>query len=190
MQYRKLISSTMSISFFMLFLTITCKQPTTGIQSQGDINKIVSISFPKSLYTFTLAQVADTIAVPYQIQISNALSSIYAVAQATCVEPDSTGLIFLEELYGNGQTYCKCDNGFCFYAQYGYLRNLSPRNHQRRFVWQGRNWYGFSDTGNPLGAPFPAGVYTLRVSANGHHKVDNADVNFRIADSVQIVLTN
>ena len=39
--------------------------------------------------------------------------------------------------------------------------------------WDGRNWYGPSDTGNREGAAFPPGTYTIALSATGTY--DNVD---------------
>ena len=35
----------------------------------------------------------------------------------------------------------------------------------RTFTWDGVNWRGPSDTGNPKGPPFPPGDYTLTIAA-------------------------
>jgi len=41
---------------------------------------------------------------------------------------------------------------------------LRKGTYARTFTWDGVNWTGPSDTGNPKGAPFPPGDYTLTVS--------------------------
>jgi len=53
------------------------------------------------------------------------------------------------------------------------------------FAWTGVNWTGPSDTGNPYGAPFPAGAYTLEVSTIG--RVDG--VNFSVSNTFAVTLT-
>ena len=52
------------------------------------------------------------------------------------------------------------------------------------FTWTGRSWWGPSDTGNPMGAPFPPGSYTLEVSAVG----TVAGEDFRVAGSFPVTL--
>ena len=39
--------------------------------------------------------------------------------------------------------------------------------HTRQIPWDGRNWYGPSDTGNREGAAFPPGTYTITLTATG-----------------------
>ena len=54
------------------------------------------------------------------------------------------------------------------------------------FAWTGTNWFGPSDTGNPLGLPFPTGAYDLEVSAIG-----TADgVDFEVSNTFTVTLTN
>jgi hypothetical protein len=38
-------------------------------------------------------------------------------------------------------------------------------------AWDGVNWDGPSDTGNPKGAPFPEGSYTVTVRGTGQREV-------------------
>ena len=52
------------------------------------------------------------------------------------------------------------------------------------FPWDGRNWYGPSDTGNPKGPAFPAGSYVLELSAQGTH----AGAGFEVQDSLPLTL--
>lgn len=41
---------------------------------------------------------------------------------------------------------------------------LAPGRYEGTFDWPGRQWDGPSDTGNPLGDPFPAGDYAVHAS--------------------------
>jgi hypothetical protein len=38
--------------------------------------------------------------------------------------------------------------------------------YHRAFGWDGHNWYGPSDTFEPIGAPFPPGIYELSIDTN------------------------
>jgi hypothetical protein len=74
--------------------------------------------------------------------------------------------IGLHESTGGSQNYCLCDNGLCAPPSTDPV-SLSPGIYPETFTWQGKNWTGPSDTPTPMGAPFPPGDYTLRVSALG-----------------------
>jgi|WetSurMetagenome_2_1015567.scaffolds.fasta_scaffold40866_1 hypothetical protein len=162
--------------------------PNEGLQKT--IDKIISIHFNKPSETFTLAQAATGVHVDYTIAISDDVDTIYSIDVATCNKPDSTGLIPFERLYGNGQTYCLCDNGWCKNFPDGILSTLKKGVYPRSFVWEGKNWEGRSDTGNPLGDPFPAGNYMLNVGIKGKSKVNGSYQVFVISDSIPVALTN
>ena len=49
---------------------------------------------------------------------------------------------------------------------------LRAGRYEGSFEWTGRNWYGPSDTGNPMGAPFPPGTYTLEIRAEGLYRLE------------------
>ncbi|HLT36413.1 MAG TPA: hypothetical protein VK034_09005, partial [Enhygromyxa sp.] len=77
-----------------------------------------------------------------------------------------SGLIVFERLSGDDQQYCLCDSGLC--AGPGSSPVTIPAAQTpASFEWNGHNWYGPSDTSNPLGPPFPVGSYVLEVSARG-----------------------
>ncbi|MGQ9589872.1 MAG: dockerin type I repeat-containing protein [Planctomycetota bacterium] len=82
-----------------------------------------------------------------------------------CDRPDASGLAVLERIEGGGQIYCLCDVGRC--APGEHRGPLAAGVYEARFEWDGRNWYGPSDTSNPKGDPFPPGVYELRIAAAG-----------------------
>jgi hypothetical protein len=42
--------------------------------------------------------------------------------------------------------------------------------YEASFEWDGREWFGPSDTGNPKGDPFPPGTCQVRVSASGTYR--------------------
>jgi hypothetical protein len=176
--------------FAMLVCVIAhCRNSSPTGQQLKSIREIISIKFDQPNYTFTLNQASQGIQIPYSIVITENVDTVYAIQLATCARPDSSGLIPLEVLSGNGQEYCKCDNGFCSYMQGGYLSKLRRGNYPYLFQWTGRNWNGPSDTGNPLGNPFPAGDYVLTVRVKGESKANGIDEVFAISDSVKVHLT-
>jgi hypothetical protein len=125
----------------------------------------VSIQFPLQPSTFTLAEAAHGIAFTYDIVVASDVPQVVPDPQGACGLPDSRGLVVHEVLSGNAQHYCVCDQGRC--AQSQSQGTVSAGTYRHTMVWDGRNWNGPSDTGNPEGPPFPAGDYTLTVDAKG-----------------------
>lgn len=142
----------------------------------------LSISGP---CTFTLAQARAGIAVPYALTIAADVSGVVPLPQDAggCGRPGPSGLILFENLDGGGQRYCLCDTGLCLPPSQTPV-TLRAGTYAGSFRWDGVNWFGPSDTGNPKGAAFPAGAYQLRVSATG--KV--AGANFAVAATYPIRL--
>ena len=58
------------------------------------------------------------------------------------------------------------------------------------FTWDGRNWNGPSDTGQPKGPAFPPGTYTLTVTVHGKVILDAAGQKapYQIARTVKLIL--
>lgn len=117
---------------------------------------------------FTLAQAAAGISIPYDVIVANDVANVVPTPQDVghCERPGASGLILFERLASAWQNYCVCDTGYC---GGGYLpaETLRAGTYGSAFAWDGKNWGGPSSTHNPEGAPFPAGVYTLVVSATG-----------------------
>ena len=57
------------------------------------------------------------------------------------------------------------------------------------FEWDGTNWSGPSDTGNPHGAAFPPGAYELQVKAIGSLLADAGNTQFEVVGNFRIQLT-
>jgi hypothetical protein len=66
---------------------------------------------------------------------------------------------------------------------------LVPGSYPGTFKWDGRNWYGPSDTNNPEGAPFPPGHYMLTVSAKGELALPDPAAPFLVMGTFGIDLT-
>jgi len=128
----------------------------------------VTITFPAQTCVFTLAEAAAGIAVAYDVVVSTTVDGVVPAPQdaGQCGAPGPSGLIVFESLSGGGQGYCLCDQGLCAPPSPTPIQ-LQPGTYGGTFGWMGRNWSGPSDTGNPMGAPFPPGSYTLSVSAVG-----------------------
>jgi hypothetical protein len=130
----------------------------------------VSIEFPAQPCVFTLAQAAAGISIDYNVVVGATVTGVIPVPQdaGQCDQPHTSGVILFENLGGGGENYCICDTGLCFPPPMIPV-TLNPGTYPGAFAWMGNNWFGPSDTGNPMGAPFPPGTYTLTVSAEGSH---------------------
>jgi hypothetical protein len=114
----------------------------------------------------SLKQAAAGISIPYTVIVEDDAVVVVPLPQdaGSCDAPGTSGLILFERLTGNGESYCICDQGLCIGPDMT-PRTIAAGSTARTFDWTGRNWSGPSDTGFPLGDPFPAGIYTLEVSA-------------------------
>jgi len=138
---------------------------------------------------FTLAEARAGIAIGYRVIIDAAVPGVVARAgdAGNCGAPDGSGLIPFESLAGDGQRYCLCDTGLCAPPS-STPRTLVAGTYAHTFTWDGTNWSGPSDTGNPKGAPFPAGAYTLSVSAAGSATSDGSMTPFTVRGTLAITL--
>lgn len=133
----------------------------------------VSVEFTTADCTYTLAEAAAGIEIGYRFVAAADVPNVFPVPQDAggCGMPGPSGLIPFAKLDGNGQNYCICDEGLCP-GPGGNPVTVPAGSYPGSFTWDGVNWTGPSDFGNPKGAPFPPGDYTLTVSAIGQR--DNA----------------
>jgi hypothetical protein len=136
--------------------------------------------------TFTLAEAQAGISVPYDVVVTSDVAGVVPAPQDAggCGAPGSSGLIVFEQLVGSGQSYCVCDTGLCAPGSPPAV-TLRAGSYGSGFSWTGHNWSGPSDTGNPLGAAFPPGSYTLTLSAKG----TQGGTAFAVTTTLTIVLT-
>ncbi|MDP9003048.1 MAG: hypothetical protein M3O46_23400 [Myxococcota bacterium] len=125
----------------------------------------VTFESPQQSSTFTVAEAARGIAFTYDVVVDSDVPNVTPDAQGTCSPPDPSGLIVHEVISGNAQNYCVCDQGRCMQTQPE--GTVPAGTYQHSIVWDGKNWNGPSDTGNPKGPPFPAGNYTITLDARG-----------------------
>jgi hypothetical protein len=128
----------------------------------------VSILFPDDRCSYTPAEVAAGIAINYQVRVEQSLDGIHPVPVdlGGCGTPDTSGLIVGFEITGNSNSrYCLCDVGPCM--RQTFTTQALTGTYPAAIQWDGRNWLGPSDTGNPKGTAFPPGTYTLTVTAKG-----------------------
>jgi hypothetical protein len=153
----------------------------------------VQLAFHDQPCSYTAAEVAAGIEIAYDEVITAALSGVSpALGDAGgCAQPDDAGLIVGYRISGAGQNYCVCDTGLC--APQSSVTTTVVGTHTRRIPWDGRNWSGPSDTGNPEGAAFPPGIYTITLAASGTYQTSDAGVDagatFSVTASRSITIT-
>lgn len=149
-------------SYVLCEKAVVCE---TGTESNLDG---VSIHFSAKKCSWTLAEAASGIEVPWNIVVEVDHKKVFPQPQDAgwCGQPGTSGLIVFEKLIGGDQTYCICDQGLCMGPDDQPVI-LKKGEYPGSFEWDGVNWTGPSDTGNPKGDPFPPGTYTLTVSAVG-----------------------
>jgi len=127
----------------------------------------VSFEFPDDRCSYTLAEVAAGITLKYEINILQSLAGIHPAPTdyGSCQTPDASGLIVGFEVADSSQRYCLCDVGPCMRQTFNTRLLVGTQAGEIR--WDGRNWLGGSDTGNPKGAAFPVGTYILTLTAKG-----------------------
>ena len=153
----------------------------------------VQLTFSEQPCSYTAAEVAAGIQIVYQEVITAAVPGLSPAAgdAGGCAQPDDAGLIVSYRISGAGQNYCLCDTGLC--APQSTVTTTVVGNHTRQIPWDGRNWYGPSDTGNREGAAFPPGTYTIALSASGSHRTSDAGTDaggtFNVTASRSITIT-
>jgi hypothetical protein len=148
----------------------------------------VKLEFIGASCTFTLAQAAAGLEIPYQVVVDDDVTGVVPKPQDSgqCDKPGPSGLILFEKLDGGGQQYCICDTGLCAFQEQAVT--LKKGTYPGKFSWDGKNWSGPSDTGNPKGKDFPAGKYTLEVSAKGRAKVFGVNQDFTVWATIPVNL--
>jgi len=144
---------------------------SSGVSELG-----IKIEFPKQACTFSLAQAAAGIDLAYQVVVENDVSEMVPTGQSSCPAPGPSGLYVFERVSGAGQSYCICDTGLCP-APPSTPVVIAQGTTSGTFSWDGTNWNGPSDTGNPKGPAFPPGKYTVVVSAKGSHAGNPYDIH-------------
>ena len=141
--------------------------PVCALQSTSNLPG-ASIEFTSTECVFTLAQAQAGIDILYNVVVEQDLNDITPHSQVTCGnKPDGTNLLPFGCLTGGNQKYCPWDYGPpCHSDQVGTVKKgVYPGD----FHWTGMNFSGPSDTGQKPGPAFPAGDYTLEVSAIGSY---------------------
>jgi hypothetical protein len=148
----------------------------------------VTIEIDANECTFSLAD-PSLVTIPYRVVVSHDVAGVTPRPQdaGMCDAPGASGLITFEKVDGGGQQYCLCDVGLCAPTNAAPV-TLKAGSYPATFTWDKRNWFGPSDTGNPKGPAFPAGDYTVTVSAIGMHDVGGFEEGFVVTATLPIQL--
>jgi len=130
-------------------------------------DSIVRFDFPQQRCHFTVAEAAQGLTFRYGVEvIASELSTVESQALfewSTCDTPIvGLNIYLLEKIFDDSHMYCECDRGLCNEPSPVALGAKSGRI-ERTVPWNGRAWFGRSDTNAPFGPPFPAGEYVFSV---------------------------
>lgn len=128
----------------------------------------VRLTLPPQRCAFSVAEAAQGIAFRYQVQVdADATLAVTGSAPSPLTScPQLQGGVYVfERIEGHGQGYCLCDSGRC--ASAPPAMNPAPGVTEVSYPWDGVNWSGPSDFGNPKGPAFPPGDYTFTARASG-----------------------
>ncbi len=152
----------------------------------------VSFDLSGNPRTITLAEAAAGVSFRYAIVIEHDIDGVFSrpLDGGRCDQPDASGLRILERIHGDRQVYCLCDTGRCLPMTD--VTDLRAGRYEATFEWTGRNWWGPSDTNNPMGDAFPPGTYTFEIRAEGLYPAGEdcptCQVPFQMAATVEFEL--
>lgn len=164
-------------------------EASSTIQERAKLNEHVRIEFPKDGYTFTLAEAAKGVKLGYKIVIEQDVAGVIPLPFGpSFAEPaGASGMHPREAISGKGHGYCLLDRGLAPPPK-EVARMLKKGVYSHSFEWDGRNWSGPSDFGNPKGPPFPAGTYDVIVTLRGKLVTDKGKVPYEITGKTKLVL--
>jgi len=139
---------------------------------------------------FSLSDPMATITFSYRVIVDQDIPGVVPKPQDAggCDQPGPSGLILFEKVGGSGQNYCLCDTGLCVPPSQTPV-TLTAGTYPGTFTWDKHNWNGPSDTGNPEGAIFPVGDYSVVVSAVGAMTTPGGSMPFTVSATLPIQIT-
>jgi hypothetical protein len=140
-------------------------------------------------YGDPLEEAAAGIDFGYRVVIDGEVTGVNPMPASAggCDVPGASGLTVLERVFGDEQSWCICDTGLCG-GDDPSLVTLASGEFAETFRWNGVNWTGPSDFGNPEGDPFPPGTYTVSVTAIGQQGAGEEAVSFEVLGTLEITL--
>ncbi|MGE0549768.1 MAG: hypothetical protein AB7O24_19480 [Kofleriaceae bacterium] len=125
----------------------------------------VRIEVHPEKWSYTLDEVAAGISIPYRVVVDQPINNV--ISGDHCIEPGQSGLRLQQRVIGSGQSYCDCDHGVCPTQDPDPVTLMPGVYEEAPLEWTGRNWGGPSDFGDPMGPPFPAGSYNVKITTFG-----------------------
>jgi hypothetical protein len=105
----------------------------------------------------------------YTLELDEALAAEVPDSHGSCgicgVNADPRSLVRFQIGSPLEPHYCECAGGCCPPTS-AHSQPLDTGVFEQTIVWPGRQWNGASDTSEPLGPPFPPGVFSLKVTFN------------------------
>jgi hypothetical protein len=140
--------------------------------------------------SFTVSEALAGVDVPYDVVVDSQNTAIVPAPldAGGCDTPNASGLIPFVDVAGGGQSYCVCDTGLCAPPSRAPI-TLAAGCYAGTAHWQGVNWAGPSDTGNPKGAAFPPGSYVVRLRHAGQLPRDAGTRGFEVDATVVVRIT-
>jgi hypothetical protein len=158
-------------------------------QGRPKFEDVVKIEFPKDGYSYTLAEAAKGVKLAYKIIVAQDYEGVIPLQSGPSFHepPGPSGLHPRERISGKDQLYCLMDFGLAPPPK-EVARTIKKGTYEHAFEWDGRNWTGPSDFGNPKGKPFPAGTYDVTVTLRGKLVTDKGKVPYEIVGKTKLVL--
>jgi hypothetical protein len=149
----------------------------------------VKVEFPKDGYTFTLAEAAKGVKIEYTVVVEQDYPGIIALPHGPSFNDPAgpSGLYPRQQISGKDQFYCLMDFGLGAPPKES-AKMIKKGSYQHSFEWDGRNWTGPSDFGNPKGKPFPAGTYEVTVIMRGKVAGDKETTPYEVIAKTKLVL--
>lgn len=175
-----------------LVTALGCLIVSIGNETWGQdakIDDLIKVEFPKDGYRFKVDEVAKGIKITYKVVIAKDIEGMMPSPFGPSFhEPAGpSGLHPREKIFGNGQLYALLDFGLAFPPKIK-PRTLKKGTYTHTFDWDGRNWTGPSDTGNPKGKPFPPGTYELSIEMHGNRVLEKVMMPYEIKGKTKLVL--
>jgi hypothetical protein len=149
---------------------------------------VVQIKLPKE-YTFTTTEAAKGIKIPFEIVVLEDWNDVVPLPPGPSYNTPSgpSGLFPCLRIDGKNQLYAPLDFGLGAPPKEK-ATTIKKGIYKDTFAWDGRNWTGPSDFGNPKGKPFPPGEYKITISVAGKLKTKNATRPYTISGTARLVL--
>lgn len=145
-------------------------EPSPDACEVGEASTIFGVRIRIALEdcSFSRAELEQGVDLAYLVEVDADESLVLSrpLDSGGCDGADDSGLRTFARIEGGGQSWCICDSGRCPFPGEDF-KTLNSGTWTEVVRWDGRNWFGPSDFGNPPGPSFPPGEYTFSIRAAG-----------------------